>query len=96
MASALFGTDSEHLGVADRADAFSGGFPVLHSDLMGILDFALCLALYAVRFSRHAVFLPYVGLGRRPEGVRDASTPNLVQQDDSREFRTDYPKSSFP
>lgn len=87
----LFCADAEHFGIANRANTLSGSLTVLHRDLMGVLDFALGFALDTVRFSRHADFLPRVGLGCGPEGVRDASTPLLVQQDDSLAFRTDDP-----
>ena len=40
--------DSEYLGPADRADALSGRFAVLHRDRFGVLDLPLGLTLDTV------------------------------------------------
>ena len=42
--------DPEHLRSASRARALSGGLPVLHGDLLGVLDLALAPALHTIGF----------------------------------------------
>ena len=48
--SELSGADAENLGATGWAYALGGRLPVLHGDLLGILDFALAPALHTIGF----------------------------------------------
>ena len=46
----LSGPDTKYLSATRRARALSGGLPVLHGDLLGVLDLALASALHTIGF----------------------------------------------
>ncbi len=46
----LGGPDAKYLRATRRARALRGGLPVLHSDLLGVLDLALAPALHTMGF----------------------------------------------
>ena len=46
----LSGPDAKYLSATRRARALSGGLPILHGDLLGILDLALAPALHTIGF----------------------------------------------
>ena len=48
--SELSGADAENLGATGWAYTLSGGLPILHGDLLGVLDLALAPALYTIGF----------------------------------------------
>ena len=53
----MSGPDAKYLRATRRARTLSGGLPVLHGDLLGVLNLAFASALHAIGFHRNTSHL---------------------------------------